>query len=382
MKIAENNVGWKAQWTRVAQSLVKMTIALSLFATAATAGANVDFFSASVPVASQSKADRIAAAQQGFAEVVVRISGSELVLDNAPLSRAQDNAIAYVEQFQYSSVMDVGLIAEGFNEQISLAFSAPAIERLLRDNNLPYWPINRPTTLVWLVEDNVVDGKQFINADIAPEVLEGFELASAQRGLPLSYPLLDLEDMMSLSAEQLWRLDEAAILEASERYSADAIVVGRYSTTSRGELLATWQFFHRGDSRVYDSRNLETAELGYFALNPLADYLGARYAIFSREGSVPALVLQLSGVNSFGDYRKALDYLENVAAVAGVFVAGVRQDTVLLHLDSDAGAEKFMSALVLDGRLEPVRVLGAGEVPVWQQIPKGSPENPLFYRWK
>ncbi|WP_139309791.1 DUF2066 domain-containing protein [Teredinibacter haidensis] len=343
--------------------------------------AQQNFFKASVPVTSQSPGDRKAAAQLAFAEVITRISGSDLVLDNSQMNSAHSNAIAYVEQFQYSPVDDPKLLAQGYKEQIALTFSAVSIERLLRKNNQPFWPVNRPTTLVWLVENDFEYGKQLVSGDMAPELAEGFEEAASLRGLPLSYPLLDIQDQVNLSSDQLWMLDEQAILQASERYSPDSILVGRYSVTSTGEVLSTWQFFHRGDSRVYDSRNQNLEQLGAAALNPLGDYLGGRYAILAQGENSSALVLQIAGVNSYSSYRKALDYLDSIAATSGVFLAGVRQDTLLLYLDSDAGVEKFVSVLALDGRLKKNESVAAGDLPVWQQAQRGSLENPLQYRW-
>ena len=341
-----------------------------------------DFFQATIAVSSQSPSVRKVAAKKAFAEVMVRLSGTELVLENPQIHAAMGKAINYVEQFQYHPQADPSLVAEGLKEEISLTFSPTTIERLLRKNDQPFWPVNRPSTLIWLVEDSVDYGKQFVSSELAPEVFVGIEAAAHRRGLPLSYPLLDLQDQTNLSAEQLWQLDEEAILTASSRYSADVILVGRYSATSRGELLATWQLFHRGETRVYDSRNEALDLLGAMALDPLADYLGRRYALMPRDESADALVLQLNGVDTFARYRKALSYLEGIAAISGVELAGVRQDTLLLYLDSDADVDKFKSALAIDSRLSAEEsIMMAGELPVWQQLPQGTLENPLRYRW-
>lgn len=339
------------------------------------------FYQAAVAVKSQSAYARKAAAVEAFAKVILRVSGTEGALANDAVKRAQSNAISYVEQFQYHPLLDPKQRQQGYTEILNLNFSAPAIERLLRtEARQPFWPISRPETLVWLVEDTQA-GKQFVSEDIAPDILAGFQSVADERGLPLSYPLLDLHDQVNLAAEQVWILDEAAILAASKRYKADVILVGRFSKTSRGEYLGTWQFFHRGDTQVYDSRVDDVFALGRSALNPLADYLGHRYAILPSEENTPALVLQLTGVKSFGLYRKALDYLENIAAVSDILVSGVRQDTLLLEVESDADVEKFINVLTLDGRIKKQDAELAGSLPVWQQVPMGTLENPLRYRW-
>ncbi|TVZ39966.1 hypothetical protein P886_4382 [Alteromonadaceae bacterium 2753L.S.0a.02] len=344
----------------------------------------LEFYKAQVAVKSQSPSERGKAAQQALAEVLVRMSGSSAAIADPQVKKALGRAISYVEQFQYHPNDDQEQLREGFSELLSLRFSPVAIERLLRqETGLPYWPTNRPATLVWLVEDSAEFGKQLVTSDIAPEVFESLSDASQLRGLPLSFPLMDLQDQTALSPEQVWELDETAILDASHRYAADVILVGRFSQTSSGRILATWQFFHRGDSRIYDSRAERVAELGPQALNPLADYLGARYAIVAQEGGSSALVMQLQGVDSFARYRAAIDYLETMALTSEVLLSAVRGDTILLYLNSDAGVEKFTSAVALDNKMEPVKLLTANaDVPVWMQVPQGTAQNPLTYRWR
>ena len=60
----------------------------------------------------------------------------------------------------------------------------------------------------------------------------------------------------------------------------DVILVGKFSQTSSGEYWATWQYYYRDGSRVYDSRTEEIKELGQLGLAPLADALASRYANF------------------------------------------------------------------------------------------------------
>lgn len=348
----------------------------------AWAQAPIEFYRATVPVKSQSAQERKAAAQKGFAEVIVRMSGSAQVLENAEILEAQTKALSYVDQFQYLTNDNEASVANGYREKISLAFSAPAVERLLRTNHQPFWPVNRPGVLVWLVEDSAEFGRQFVSAELAPEVVAGIESSASLRGLPLTYPLLDLQDQMNLNADQVWQLDEEAILVASQRYNADVILVGRYSTTSRGELLATWQFFHRDDTRVYDTRVAAAPELGAAALNPLADYLAGRYALVARGDERPALVMQLSGIDSYPKYRSALNYLDGMAATADVVLSAARQDTLLIYLGSETSVDKFVSVLALDGRMISQQQPSATDIPVWQQQPAGTVENPLRYRWK
>lgn len=359
---------------------------LLVFSSTMAAQTEINYFSAEVPVKSQDSKERKSAASEGLREVLIRVSGSPGVLASGELDKKINGAISYVEQFQYLPLEDEALIKGGYRERISLKFSPSVVERLLYETRLPYWPVNRPKTVVWLAEDSPEEGRQLVNKNIPSPMVESLLRTAYQRGLPLVFPLLDLDDQLALSADDVWVFDEEKVKEASERYQADAILVGRYSTTSRGEIWATWQFFHAGTTRTYDNRSDLKDEdalvkLGDQALSPLADFLAARYSVVPTMETQARLVMQLSSIESFGDYYTALAYLDKMAAIADVDLVGIRQDTMLLYLDAESQVGKLMDVLALDGRMKPVVNEVSGPVPVWQQMPLGSFENPLNYQW-
>lgn len=358
-----------------------------VWANMAQAQQDIEYFHAQVPVSSQDSKTRRAAAKEGLESVIVRVSGSAQALGAEGVKEKLKNAIAYVEQFRYLPLHDEALLEQGKRELLSLSFSPEVVKRILLEAKQPYWPINRPKTLVWLVEDSPEDGRQLVNNQSSATVIEALQGAAKKRGLPLVFPLLDLDDQVALDPDDVWEFDEESLRIASERYNADVILVGRYSTTSRGEIWSTWQFFHTDVARVYDSRADMSAEdaiaiLGEEALNPLADFLAGRYAIIPTLESQAKLVMQVDNIQGFGDYYTVLAYLKRLAAIARVELVSIRQDTVLLYLDAESSADKLVSVLALDGKLRPREVVSAtNEIPVWQQMPLGSFENPLNYSW-
>jgi len=344
-----------------------------------------DYFQATVPVKNQSSSTRQSAAKLALQQVLFRISGTSAVKDAAGLRGNLAKAISYVDQFQYAPTTDAQLNEQGYTQLVSMRFSPSAVRKMLVDAELPFWSVNRPSTLVWIVEDSAEFGRQLVNEQSESPVLAGIKSAAAERGLPLRYPILDLDDQLSMSVDDVWELNEAAITKASARYRADVIMVGRYSTTSRGEVWATWQFFHAGATRSHDSRvNLENdtaiTELGVDALYPLADFLAERYAIVPKLEIGGSLVVQIEGVRDFGDYRRSMNYLEGLAAISSVTLASVNRGEMMLYLDSKSSVERLIGALALDNKLVPLNDTQT-DVPVWQQAPPGTLENPLKFSW-
>ncbi len=357
------------------------TLAGSLVANSLVLAAEpLDFYRATIPVRSQDAKERQYAAQKGLQEVLVRMSGSEAVLENPQVQSEVDNAQRYIEQFQYQANTSPELVERGYREELSMLFSSRVVERILRQAGEPFWPVNRPSVLVWMVEDDANTGRQMVTRDSEPEVIASLEEAARKRGLPLVFPLLDLEDQSNLSTDQLWALNDEAIQQASDRYGADVVLVGKFSQTSRGEYWATWQYYYRGGSRVYDNRAEELDKLALAGVTPLAEALAKRYAIVSRGETSPHIFLSLSGIDGFGDYRQALDYLEGLAMVSGVSLIAVRHDTIFVSLQSDSSVTRFKNTLQLDRSLRPAEVSPTLTLALANDN-QGSLENPLVYRW-
>ena len=108
---------------------------------------------------------------------------------------------------------------------------------------MPVWGPERPLTLLWIAVDDGVGGRALLGAneigraralptpadDGAAHDGPRREIAAAadERGLPIAWPLLDLEDLNAVSFIDVWGRFEDRILAASVRYRADAVLIGR-----------------------------------------------------------------------------------------------------------------------------------------------------------
>ncbi len=336
----------------------------------------LDFYQARVPVANQSSGERKRAASEGLRQVLVRVSGAMDLAQSDDIQVSLNKASSYIDQYQYDTERtDWG----DKQEFLSMSFSAAVIERLLVKAKLPFWPINRPKTLVWLVEDRADSGKQLVNDPKSP-VLSSLQEAADVRGLPLRLPLLDLDDQLALSADSLWALDENAILDASERYQVDTVLVGRYTQTSTGQWWATWQFFHRGDSRLIDLRVDDVSQMGMQAISPLADYLAGLYAVVTNPELASQIVLHIDGIGSFRSYRQMMTYFQHLAAVSRFELLLLADRSVLLRVQLNADLAQFNNAISLDQKLRSEETQVSPDAP-WMAVQRGTLGAPLHYQW-
>ncbi|HEY7774869.1 MAG TPA: DUF2066 domain-containing protein [Marinagarivorans sp.] len=335
------------------------------------AWASVEYFSAQVPVSSQSANDRKAALSQAMASVLVKVSGSLDAPESEQGRIAQANAGAYVQQYRYVQPTQKQR-EQGFTLLLKADFDPDKVRALLKDSGQGVWPSNRPQTLIWAIEDTPENGRQIIADPENPRVAALFERAQA-RGLPILWPLWDLDDQFMLPAESLWALDDEAILAASARYDVNTVLIARYSETTSGEWFATWQFYHAGEQRSYDYRTLNEGELGALGIDPLVAFLAQRYAVQnSTDDSELLQVVALQGVDNYHQYSVALEYLEKQSLIRQVSLVGVRDSELTLHILLSGSWQQLADALALDRKvqllnppdnLQAQSVLGAPDYP-------------------
>lgn len=371
-------------------------------ANAATAGQKVEIYRADTLVKSQSESERNAAARASFGEVVVRVSGQRSAFDHPAIKAAAPKAQNYLFGFSYkSSPEKISIDGKTFPAVgLQLNYEPQAIEQLLRESQLPLWPAIRPKVLVWLV------AKEPAGLRLVPELLDlqAMRSQAQYRGLPLSFPKMDLEDSLSLTPDDVWALDIEKIKTASLRYKADAILVGRYTpyslgpipaavvvdplaavTTSeeigrtdsvsssaasslatdadsnasrapiQGPWLGDWQLVHADASETFADETPEVKGLFVSAIDRAADYFANQYAIMPTNQGPQTIMLRIGNIVSFGEFKQVQAYLDELAIVQRMEVVKVNSDGILVRLTTEGDVKLLMSTLALGRRLAPLQ---------------------------
>lgn len=321
-----------------------------------------------VLVANQSVEVRNQAAAEALRLVLMRASGRHTLGEQASLARALAKPQHLIESFRYESAADDE--SGQAQTRLQITFSQGSVEALLREAGLPIWPANRPSILIWLVNDDVHKGRQVVAFADEPELEAQLLASTQQRGLPHVLPLLDLEDQLSLGAEQLWQLDLQAIEAASGRYTVDAILVGRYSQTSGGEWLASWSLQHRQKQQLFDSRGDDLEVLFTQGLGAVANYFSGIYGITATDRRVDTQVMEVSGVDRFQSYVALTDYLDSLAVLRHVQLLEVRGQSLRFALQPEGSMSLLFDALALDKRLKPEDVVTIAGPAGAQQTPQ------------
>jgi len=341
-------------------------VTLCLLSTTASAVTVDDLYIGEVLVSEESDAQLEAGARAGLLQVLIRVAGSEEIQSSALVVNALRNPASYYYQYSYQST-DRTMLVDGeiiAARVLRLNFEPSAIARLLREAGFSVWSSNRPGLLVWIALSDG-SGRRLMSEDDESDVRDALSDVAKQKGLPLLFPLLDLEDAASLSAAEVWGAFVDRIDGASLRYQPDVILSARVQMSASGQWLGDWTY--RLDSRWvrFDNVADTPSELVMDVMDKLTGLLVERYATDDSRGSV---AVTIESINSLADYGGALAYLQKLAPVLDVEILAVDEDRVSYKLKTEGSVDQLIELIELDQRMFLIRA------------PQLS-DSMMLYRW-
>jgi len=297
------------------------------------------------------------ARRQGFREalqqVVVRLTADTRTTWQANVQGLLQAAESYVESYEYlpaATAGQAGVAATG--PRLRVRFRAAALQAALRRAGVSLWGRERPLTLAWVVAQTGNE-RRVLGGDRDDPLLDGIERQARALGLPLIFPLLDLDETRRLGASQLWAGFEDPLLAASRRYQADAVVLLRLDESSGG-LHALWTLYLRGGRiDTWQTRSVDRDNLLATGMSRLAGSLADRFGRITALDEERRIHLRVSGIDSFGAYRRVLLYLRSLEAVDRVQVADVGAGKVSFLLGTRVSEEALRNAISTGSLLAP-----------------------------
>lgn len=227
---------------------------------------------------SQSPADRELAIKQALYAVLSRVLVSDDISKVKAVQDVLNSAQHYVKQFQYS-LISPDQYSEGDARLIRVEFDEHRLMDVMRNAQVGIWSEVRPETLLWLVVDQDVGGRQFYDPDWMPDVESALAMASKVKGLPLIFPMLDLEERQRISVSEVLSADSRNLLSVSARYEVPSVMAGHLARKGdcwQGE----WAFHFDGKIKQWNSpcQSMKaTVEAGIQgAYNVLSAYYGVK----------------------------------------------------------------------------------------------------------
>ncbi|MCG8667945.1 MAG: DUF2066 domain-containing protein [Pseudomonadales bacterium] len=323
-----------------------------LLATSAAAVEVKDLYKATAVVADRSDASLRHGSQEALAEVVIRVCGDSTALESYDIRQAMGNPSRFIEQYGFDRITqenpETGLPEPAF--ELKVIFNARGINQLIRRAGLPIWASNRAELLVWLVTDDE-NGRRLVNADTAPELVASIQEQAQRRGLPIAFPLNDLQDQLAVTPGDVWGMFMDRIQTASERYAPGAVLVGKVYAPSVEGRLANWSLMLDNQQDMLESRGLELTEVITPAIELSADKLASKYAVTLGGGDTDFVWLNVQGVETLTDFAQLTAYLEKLVAIRQADMGQLQEDQTRFRLYLESNIENLKQLLALDKKL-------------------------------
>ncbi|WP_438863733.1 DUF2066 domain-containing protein [Neptunicella sp.] len=333
-----------------------LLLCLSLFNTA-LAGEVASLYNANVLMTNSIDQDK--AAREGLKQVLVKVSGNRDVLKQSLIRANLAKATDFLLSYQFNVVQQSRVYTARYDQS--------KVDKLLRTADLPIWGKTRPATLIWLAEQSNDDFNRVLLSEQSQSPIKDQVLqVASERGLDMSFPLLDLDDLMKVSAYDVWGRFSSPVIKASSRYQVESLVIGRiYQSKEPMEspddevAQAMWRLdwsFILGNEQIQGSfADLNQHDVIQQLVDTVADHLASRYAIDTQTSAVSHwLELTVNNVSGLEVYENVRLFLNQLPAVGDVSLSHIsgRKGTYKLRM---IGTEQdLINALNLDNRIQRV----------------------------
>lgn len=333
-------------------------------------------YSATVRVESQNVRERRSASTDALAEVFIRASGTASVLLNDEIQISLTRADQYMLSYIYQSFDEVkeDLLKDEASQTtgflLKIDFDPFLVNKTLRSAQLPIWGSNRPQLLVWWAVEDEAD-RRLITLDKDPESHRLVESHGRRRGIPLSWPLLDLSETSLITPEDIWGLYSEKVIPVSKKYGAQAILLGRARKTSTMGWFGNWVLLLNGVEFRSDGEADDLNNLMQKAMDFSADILAEQYAILKNTDNSGETILRVSGVNSLADYAELNEYLNSMSSIGQFVLKLVEKEIITYALLLDSDVSSFEKVIKFDNRLK--KIVNENEMLIDESI--------LEYQW-
>ncbi|MFT2112487.1 DUF2066 domain-containing protein [Marinomonas sp. 2405UD68-3] len=293
-----------------------------------------------------------AAFKQAAKNVLIKVSGRpDLIESRVKDSSLQDSANWVA---QHSVLASDELIR--FNEElvetkkVVVTFYEQSINLFLIDRNIAIWGGNRPSILLWLIEENGLH-RSLSGVNKPSPLLAAIANQSTVSGLPIYAPILDEVDKNALSPSELWGFFEGEINNASERYQTDLISAVRVSR-QQGQFIVDLRVYFPLDEVVplrFTTNN--ESEIAITVNHLLSQLLSERYAAVRDVNEEFSIKMRLIGLDGYNTLQKVQDYLDSITLIRSWSLSSLNDEEGIFIIQSDGGIKKLRDSISLDSIL-------------------------------
>jgi hypothetical protein len=202
-----------------------------------------------------------------------------------------------------------------------------------------------PIILAWInVEEQSKNIETLVNQESNPKVASILIDQAKISGLPLIFPLYDIDDLHYMPQKNIINRNYDKIIEASKRYSPNIIIVANLKYKN-DEWLSDWYVHNKNLAFNQINNNLEI--LLKNSLNKIFDKITT-----SKTKNNNIINLIIKPINNFKEYISIINYLKSFKIIKNIGVKQILAKEIHLQLKINSNEQNLLNTLKLKHILE------------------------------
>lgn len=328
-----------------------------------------NLYQAQLPIDSRDKQARDTLTPQLLHQVILKVVGNTALVNKTDLTSLLSKADQYVQQFEYlrTNVVTADL-TQPDQLELKQRFDATAVNQALRGLGLPIWGKIRPDVLVWTAVKQAQQRYLLGLENTDSNLVQAMSKAANKRGLPVLFPLMDLQDQTQVSVDAVWKQDEDLIQAASLRYGADSILVAQVSINDDGANVQ-WQAVIGDEVTPWQSQGTLQGALDN-GMGTLADKLASRYSQTVDMGEADKrLSLHISDVMGYGDFTRLMTYLRQLDYITDIHVIDLNEQKLALDIAFSGNLQFLQRSLAVGHMLAEDNSFNGNDAKQYRLLP-------------
>ncbi len=307
-------------------------------------------YEAELTVTSQGRAERRQTIRSALLEVLIKVSGNTSIALSPGIPQLLTRSNQFLQQYRYRNEQkpvdpETGVAVN--QQYLWVRFDKKSIDTNMRKLELPIWGRSRPATLAWIAVEQ--DGQRQLLKGSEPTQLTKMILDKAKhRGIPLDLPLYDLEDQKNIKVTDILAGFQETILNASQRYSTDAVLVGRLRQLANQRWQGRWTLNLAGREYNWTQEGDLDSVIG-FGVDGVTSTLASNFIRVPSEqaGEVSVLV---TDVFNLADYARTDKFLAGLDGVIDVEPEKIEPQSILFKVKLRGDQQSLLQSVRLSSQ--------------------------------
>ena len=298
--------------------------------------------------------------QRALTQVLIKLSGNYQKFMQPEVQAELVNAYRWVQYFKFKTN------PRDFQTLLTARFDREAVDQVLQEQKLPLWSAERPSFL-GLVVVNTQNKQTILNEEQQPQFASLLGEKAQERGLPVLWPLLDLEDFNLFNANDIATFQQSALVKVGQRYGASAVLAGNVTMSANNTWQGNWQVYINNQQTNWQSEaSSDVNTLLEQALNNGIDKIAE--IILTKKTTTPTALpatnfippetgnqfeLQVINVTDLNSYANVVSYLRSLDIIETLNVKYMDTQLVIFDVSVQGGNIALAQFIRNDGMLQP-----------------------------